>query len=68
MSKVNRMKWPHRGILSLLAKEFKTTPANIQKALDRENPNPKYAARYQEILDERKRAVRRYKNSMRQAS
>lgn len=68
MSKINRMKWPHRGILSILAAEFGTSPANIRKALERENPNPAYAARYHEILQERKRSVRNYKKSMREAS
>ncbi len=37
--------------------------ANIKKALDRENPNPEYAALYDSILRERLAKVESYRKS-----
>lgn len=63
MGKVNRMRWPHRGILTEMAKLLDKDVANIKKALDRENPNPEYAALYDRILRERTAKVESYKKS-----
>jgi len=68
MTKINRMKWPHRGILSILAKEYKTSPANIKKALDRVNPNPNYAARYDAVLRDRLKKIESYNESIRNSA
>lgn len=63
MGNVNRMKWPHRGILTEMAVLLGKDVANIKKALDRENPNPEYAALYDKILRERLAMVESYRKS-----
>jgi hypothetical protein len=65
--KINRMRWPHRGILSEIARELGKKPGNVWKAIDRDNPNPVYARLYAEKLERNLSAVNDMRNAIKKS-
>lgn len=65
--KINRMKWPHRGIVSEIAKELGKQPGNVLKAINRDNPNPTYSRMYAEKLEKNLKAVSDMNNAISKA-
>lgn len=68
MNGVDLRCYPFRGILKEMSEETGVDVSIIHKALfKRKSPNPELAALFNRKLEERKREVRKFKRSIRQA-
>ncbi len=68
MKGVDLRSYPYRGILKEISDETGVDVSIIHKALfKRKSPNPELAALFNRKLQERRREVRKFKRSIRQA-